>query len=315
MAAAFVGVAGAVRLMFVPLWANDHAYIAFYPAVMLAAYIGGRRSGAIATGLSAVVGWWAFSEPAFSFVASPAAYGYTLFFTANCVVAVLLISSLRDIIEQVAQAKRRADDTAQSHAEVFRELNERVSSHLQMVSGLLSLQADTREVESFSNALDRASAVSLFLARVHRDMAGGERPVEFLGFARALLAAKLQSLGEPPDRIVVQGQELEVLSEQATSLGVAVLECCTVFLDVARDRRLVVELDRLGEQITLRFVFASSSSADLEDAVDADLLRAVVRQVGGQLRVGGEARAPGIEISFGGQGQPQAIAHDPQTIH
>ena len=38
---------------------------------------------------------------------------------------------------------------------------------------------------------DRASAVSLFLSRVHRDMAGGERSVEFLGFARALIQARV----------------------------------------------------------------------------------------------------------------------------
>ena len=55
LAIALIGFAAALRVALNPVWGVGLPYITFYPAVMLAAWLGGLGPGLVATALSALL--------------------------------------------------------------------------------------------------------------------------------------------------------------------------------------------------------------------------------------------------------------------
>ncbi len=288
-----------LRFTLTPFWGAQHAFTVFYPAVFLSAYLAGTRPGLVATALSAVLGFWAFVPPAFQVKPTSDAVGYMLFFAFNCTVAVVLIHGLTQSLFKISREQRRAETVAQGHADLFRELNERVSNHLQLVGGLLALQGAGELEPKLSAALAKASETSLFLARVHREVSGREAElVEFAPFAQALVAAKLVQLGQPVDRMVVESDELLLPHDQATSLGVALLECSGPLLAGRKPGRLSVRFESRRDSVVMRVTETGDAAGEMIRLADAYLLRSVVQQVGGRLSLSADASGHSLEVAF-----------------
>ncbi len=89
--------------MFLQALGTSVAFITFYPAVMLAAFYGGFRAGALATAVAAAVADYFWIEPARSFaIGSPLDLLATLIFVISC----LLISWIVGLLQE-AQARVR----------------------------------------------------------------------------------------------------------------------------------------------------------------------------------------------------------------
>jgi two-component sensor histidine kinase len=313
---AFVGAALLVRLLLQPLFGSSHVYIAFYLAVVLTAFVAGRWAGLGAIVLSGAAAFWMFQAPAHQFKAGAAAFAPLAFFALNAGVAVYLIAGLGEALTRVAKAQDRAEAAARRNADLFRELNEQVAQHLQLVAGVLALQADDETEASVADALAKASATSLMLARAHRDSAGREaEAVDFLAFAQSLVEAKLASHGLPPRTITLSGEALELPTHQATSLGAALLECLGALLGPRAPAQLSLEMRRRGGGVALRVSdLGAPSGAAIERLAEGYLLRAAVEQLGARVTVA-EAEGGGtLEILFRPAAPPIADA-EPVTLH
>jgi two-component sensor histidine kinase len=108
-------------------------FLTFFPAVIVATFIGGRGPGLLATICSAVLAWLIVQE-SFSEIASvdrTVAFGlYVLIASFNCV----LIDWLLKAGEQNAALAARSET-------LLLELQHRVKNHIQIVASLLNLQA------------------------------------------------------------------------------------------------------------------------------------------------------------------------------
>lgn len=319
MAAALVLAAVAARAMMIPVWGGHHAYSGFFPAVLLATFVGGRRAGLAATALAAAVGYWVFLPPSLAFKLNLDSLSYTLTFLASCTVAVLLIAGLNETLARISREHEEARALAERHADLFREINDRVSHHLNLVASLLALQSEGEPSLEVSDAFARASEMSISLSALHREWAGASaEPVDVMPFAAALLRAKLASLRRPADGIVLEGESFQASPADATSLGVALLECAGALGGGAG--RLEIGLSsRDGEiGIVVRRPAALLSddapgAGDLAGLTEAPLLRAVVRQARGRMSLQEDGGRLSLRIALGGGADPGALP--PRSLH
>jgi hypothetical protein len=315
-------VAGAlvVRLLLQPLFGSNLAYTAFYPAVILATYLAGRRAGFAATALSALLGYAFFVEPRLELKLTAQAFASLIFFAANASVAVYIIAGLAETLNRISSEQRRSEAAAGQNAELFRELNERVTHHLHLVSGVLALQAQGEPEKRVADALAKASETSLELSRAHRDFAGrGADLVDFTPFARQLVAGKLRSAGLARDAATVAGDELQLPADTATSLGVALLESLTVLLEAGVGGELLLEFASEQGEVSLRIAELSEpGGARLARLAEGYLLRSALEQLGATLSVVVDSAGSALQINFpayADAADPTVLGADGATLH
>ncbi len=316
-AAALVATALLVRFLLAPLFGPGHPYTVFYPVVLFAAYSLGAGPAAMAMGLSAGLAYWMFVPPPFTWKTETGVLAGLGFYLLNCSTAIYLINGLKGSLEDLAARQHRAEARADSHAELFGELSERVTHHLQLISGLLALQAQGERNEAMSGALTRASERSLLIARIHRDVSGQSGDlVDFAAFARALLAGAAERRSAPAPELELEAGSVLLPPGQATSLGVALLECVGALAAREPTARLRVRLS--ADQDTARFRISrfdgrtGISSASLDSAL---LLNAMVEQLGGRLRLAADAEGSGLELTFLRPSATAALPAAPSTYH
>ena len=297
-AAALVATALLVRFLLGPVFGPNHAYAVFYPVVLFAAYSLGVGPAAMTMGVSAILAYWMFVPPPFTWKGDASVVAGFSFYLLNCSTAIYLIAGLKGSLGELAARQGRAEARADNHAELFHELSERVTNHLQLISGLLALQAQGEQDEAMSGALARASERSLLIAQIHRQVSGqADEPVDFAAFARSLLASAAERRGAQAPELLAGPVLLP--RDQATSLGVALLECVGALSARHPAARLRVRLSA-GED-TARFRISridgrtGISTASLDSAL---LLNAMVEQLGGRLRLAADAEGSGLELTF-----------------
>lgn len=277
----------AARLALDPLFGANHAYTAFYPVVILAAYFFGAGPAIMSAVLSIVLAYWVFAAPALAWKWNFAAVAPALFFAFTASVSIYFITGMARALEALAEARGRAEDLARDHAQLFGELNDRVANHLQLVAAVLQLQARDESDQSVARALSEASARTLLISRVHRTVAGdADKTLDFDVFARHLLDATLAARGHPPVEIEVERQGLRLPLDQATSVAVVLLECLNARLRQNTPASLRVRLRNADLETILEVSEAWPAvvdAAELEAGHGA--IAAMVEQLGGQFSV------------------------------
>jgi two-component sensor histidine kinase len=299
--AALVGVAFMIRLPMQPVLGGGLAYSAFYPAVILAAYVFGRGPAVGATVVAAMLGFWCFVEPIFSWKAAPNTFAGLLFFGVTCAVIIAVVTGLTTALKSVSKELGRSQAVADSHAGLFRELNERMSHHMRLVAGILALQAKGEPEPQVADSLKRAMERSLLIARVHRELGGrGDEAVEFDAFAVALARAVCLSREQPSERIEVQASGLRLSAEETTSLGVALAECLGALLDTGAAGRLRIRLDGGGggqAEVAISQVGTAADGA-LITVTNGYLLRAMTEQLGAAVALRADAAGSSLVLSM-----------------
>lgn len=313
--AAMVAAAFLVRLSMQPVLGGGLAYSTFYPAVILSAYAFGRGPAIVAALVSAVLAYWCFVEPVFAWKAAPNILTACLFFTMTCAVAIVVITGLTGALRDVSRELGRAQAVADSHAGLFRELNERISHHMRLVAGVLALQAKGEPEPQVADGLKRAMERTLLIARVHRELGGrADQSVDFDAFAAALARAVCLSRQQAPDQVTVEPSGLKLGVEEATSLGVALAECLGALFDAgvssplnirfdARDRQAEVAISQGGEGI----------DSVLVSVTNGYLLRAMTEQLGAAVALRADAAGSALVLSMP-RGAPPAVA-SASTLH
>lgn len=295
-------VAGAffIRLPMQPTLGGGLAYSAFYPAVILAAYAFGRAPAIVAAAASAALGYWVFVEPAFAWKIAPGVFAGFLFFTVTSSVIIALITGLTGALSAVSRELGRAHAVADSHAGLFRELNERMSHHMRLVAGVLALQAKGEPEPQVADSLKRAMERSLMISRVHRELGGrGDEAVAFDVFAASLARAVCTAREQPPERVQVEPSGLKLDVEVATSLGVALAECLSALFDVGVKGALVIRLDAKGRQAEVAISQGDDGAEGaLVSVSNGYLLRAMTEQLGAAVALRADAAGSALVLSI-----------------
>ena len=303
-----------IRLLLHPVVSGGIAYSAFYPVVILSAYAFGRGPAIAAALVSGPLAYWFFVEPTFAWKASPTALSSYLSFALTCAVAIVVITGLTGALKAVSKELGRAQAVADSHAGLFRELNERMSHHMRLVAGILALQAKGEPEPQVADSLKRAMERSLLISRVHRELGGrNDALVEFDAFAAALARAVCASREQPPERVEVTPSGVHLDVEETTSLGVALAECLGALMDTGVAGILRVRLLAGGRQAEVAISQAEEADGALVTVTNGYLLRAMTEQLGAAVALRADATGSALVLSMPRAGAieatPPAILH------
>src|SRR5258708_4467011 len=118
----------AVRWSLRPVLGDGVPHMVFFPAVMIAAYVGGLWPGLLATLISAAAADYFLVEPLYSFaIAKPAhAVGLTLFLVVGTMLSILSESLHRTRRRLLANERQRAAEALRETEDRFRQLAENI---------------------------------------------------------------------------------------------------------------------------------------------------------------------------------------------
>jgi hypothetical protein len=315
--AGLVAIAYLARALAEPMLRGSLAYSTFLPIVILIAYAFGRWPAIVAAAVCGPLALFSFVEPAFAWKAPPAALWGFVLFLLTCSVAILVITGLTGALRAVSRELGRAQAVADSHAGLFRELNERMSHHMRLVAGVLALQAKGEPEPEVANSLRRAMERSLLISRVHRELGGrADEAVAFGAFAAALARAVCQARNAAPEQVKVEPSEVVLSVEDATSLGVALAECLGTLFDIGVTGSLLVRLGAAGRRAE---VAISESVSEAESALvsvaNGYLLRAMTEQLGAQVSLRADARGAALVLSVPGAKAAADPIRPAATLH
>lgn len=304
-AAGLVLVTVAVRFLLDAMMVGGLGMAFFYPAVILSAYWMGARPAILTAVLStiAVLAFQAFSTG--SLVLSSISWVILILFIVTSALAIYLISAIRQRLRALAARHDRTEALVLSQASLFRDHAERVTNHLQLIAAILEFRADGESQPEAVRVLTNAASRTLLISRMHREFAGDpDRTIDFAAFARRLAEAS------DPDRpVAVHGDGLELPLEQATSLGL-------VLLDRLNASRGPVAIDLQRDEDDIAFSLALEEGTLPSAARDLMLLDAVSIQLRGRLDLDQEDGLTLVRLTFPAALQPPpSWAPLEQAIH
>jgi two-component sensor histidine kinase len=138
-------------------------FITLFPAILIAAMVGGLKAGILVAVLSGVAGWYWFVAPLGSYWLP---WHGVLVMTAFVITAAIQLYVIRTLNFAVDQLSQERDQSAV----LFKELQHRVANNLQFVSSLLNWQRRTAAADPVASAkaLDIAQNRLELMARIHR---------------------------------------------------------------------------------------------------------------------------------------------------
>src|SRR6185436_11240309 len=110
IAVACVLIAAGIRGLLGTLGSEIVPYATFYPAVLFATLLGGMRAGIVAAILSALVGWWAFVNPAWPLITVTLGHAISIMlFLAACGFIIWGGGTYRRMVERLYEEEHQRD--------------------------------------------------------------------------------------------------------------------------------------------------------------------------------------------------------------
>jgi two-component sensor histidine kinase len=141
-------------------------FITLFPAILLAALVGGRRVGILVAVLSGVAAWQWFMPPGGGvYLPTPKGVTVLALFIVSAGIMLYVIDVLHRTIDELALENNRS-------AVMFQELQHRVANNMQFVSSLLRLQRKSigSDPEAGGRALEAAQLRLDAMAHIHRQL-------------------------------------------------------------------------------------------------------------------------------------------------
>jgi two-component sensor histidine kinase len=269
-------------------------YHLYYPAVILSAYLLGAGPGVFAIALSAALAYGLFGYASGSQGLVP-----LLSFLGSSSVAVFVLAHVRTRLSALTADYQRIDQLTRNQADLFRAHAGRVSDHLQLISALLQLHAREESQPQLSRVLMNAASRTMLISRMHRTFADDsgvrEGSIDFKAFALRLADAALTARERPPLSILVEGERLLLPLEQATSLGLFLLECINARAAANPRGVMRIVLATQGGDAVFR---VEEEGLERESARDVRLLTAVAEQMRGSFVVSADGQAAALQLTF-----------------
>jgi signal transduction histidine kinase/ActR/RegA family two-component response regulator len=143
------------------------SFVTFFPAILLAAYLGGFRAGTLSLVLSTGLSWYYLVEPAYSFqLVWPSGYLAIGFFLFTAGLIVLLVSAMNGAYARLSAMER---DRARLNDQLERRVEER-TRELQTANDELQAEIVARqEAEGRAAQLQRLDAIGQLTGGVAHD--------------------------------------------------------------------------------------------------------------------------------------------------
>jgi len=165
-------------------------FITLFPAILVAALLGGLRAGLFVALLSFFSGWYYFLPPAGSWaIRDGDKLGILIFFWIAAGIQLYVIEALNRAVDGLSTERDRA-------GVLFRELQHRVANNMSFIASLLRLQRKQVEArpERALSVFDQAQARLETMARIHRRLYDPQSadlplPAYFEGLVKDILDA------------------------------------------------------------------------------------------------------------------------------
>nr|WP_295111363.1 histidine kinase dimerization/phosphoacceptor domain -containing protein [uncultured Caulobacter sp.] len=282
-------------------------YVTFFPAIVVAVYLGGLGPGILCAALSGLAAWYFFIPPAFGFNFDYTVLVALAFYAFVVAVDIFFIDGMRKALDQLEGERERYRDLAESRDLLYRELHHRVSNNLQVAGALLRLQGQGITDADARHALSQAGERIEVIARIQRELHNrtGE-PVPFRVFAEALLASAAAAAGARV-RLTIDGGEQPLHPDQATPVTLVMLESFNNALEhgfgEAGEGEVRVVLDQSGLTHLLTVANDGASPPPGFDPAQSKslglrIVRAMAQQLGGKFEMAREETWTVCRLSY-----------------
>ena len=293
LAIACTGLAYAARLSVAPPEVG-FPWLAFYPAVLIAAFFGGLGPGIVAAILGGVIGWVAFAK----FIVPPTAA--LPLFAGYCIVVALIIAIIHTTSDAIARMRVQQAELQrllEQQRTMFHELQHRVANNMQFAASLLSIQKRKALEQSPAAALilDDARERLVSLARIHRRLYDPQSAGTPLGILlHGLCVDLIEASGHPNTLCRVEGEDFPVNFDKAVPIALVVTEVVTNALKHAfnddREGLITIALpDAAGAQHCVEIIDNGGGlpvdfDPNSETRLGMRIIHALAKQIGGTIQ-------------------------------
>ncbi len=268
-------------------------FITLFPAILVAALVGGLRVGIMVAVLSFLAGWYFFLPPHQTGGTDAKTAWALLFFWVTAVIQLYVIHALNQAVETLSSERDRT-------GVLFRELQHRVANNMAFIGSLLRLERKAVEAHPERAAFLLEQAQSRFdtMGRIHRRLYDPEMAnVPLTNYLEALAKDILEAAGARNIVCVVQVAPAKLELTRLMTLSLLVNELMTNSLKHGLEGRdsgtISMKLDREAEALVLQIHddgkgFAGESSG--EGSLGMMIIRSLAAQLGGEItwsRAGG----------------------------
>jgi two-component sensor histidine kinase len=271
-----------------PWFQLHYPYLTYFCAVILTAYLAGFWPALAVGVVSALTALATYSPTASILSETPTSpYGAGIFFVMGTACAAV-IASLRTARDRLEIERKRYADLAESRDLLYRELQHRVSNNIQVVAGLLMVQAATASPSGRKTLAEASLRIGL-IAKIQRELHNqAGTPTPFCDFARELLADAVNAAGAQDVSVVVTGGAEPLHPDQATAVSLVLLECFNNALEhaYAEGRGGTVQVSLTQDGGLWRMIVRDDGPGppgDLDIGRSASLGLKIVRAMAGQL--------------------------------
>ncbi len=158
---ACVAVALLARFLLALIWPDIEVFATLFPAVLIASLAAGPLAGIMAAAFGAMVGWWAFLPPQYSFgITQPSDMVDLLVFFVASVAIVLVVARHRKLVDQIRRERERTEL-------VGRELMHRLRNTSTVIQGWVSqtLRHDPEAAERLNERIHALAEANDLIAR------------------------------------------------------------------------------------------------------------------------------------------------------
>ena len=264
---------------------DDVPFITLFPAILIAALLGGLHVGLVVAILSLLAAWYFFIPPKHSWaIDSPAGLLTLLLFCVTAGIQLFVIETLNRTVDRLSDERDRV-------VVLFRELQHRVANNMAFVASLLRLKRRTLDAtpQNAAAVLDDADKRLETMARIHRrlyDPAIIDMPLSTYleGFVKDILDAS----GAKNIVCVVEVPAVKFDLTRLVTLSLLVNEVITNSLKHGFDGRetgtISIKLEREGEGYVLAIKDNGRGlHQDADPASSATLGMTIIRSLAAQL--------------------------------
>jgi two-component sensor histidine kinase len=262
-------------------------FITLFPAILIAALVGGLGVGLMVALLSFVAGWYFFLPPYDSWsLAAPKATVSLALFWVTAAVQLYVIEALNRAVDGLAAERDRV-------AVLFRELQHRVANNMMFLGGLLRLQRKAIEAkpEMAPIVLEQAQSRLETMARIHRrlyDPQIVEAPLT--SYLQGLAKDILEAAGARNIVCVVEVEPVRLELSRLVTLSLLITELVTNSLKHGFEGRpggtISIRLDRDADQLVLAIADDGKGlpgEAPGDGSLGATIIRSLAAQLGGDI--------------------------------
>ncbi|BAV64399.1 hypothetical protein SCLO_1013590 [Sphingobium cloacae] len=278
-----------------PLLGHGAPFAAFFPAVILTAFLFGALPGLAAAFLGLIAGSYFFLLPVADFAVTSAVAVMMLLYTVVMGVAIAIVHFMQRVNFHLAVERERSRELAETKDLLFRELQHRVSNNLQVIAALLALQRRHIGDDAARRALDDASARLALVGKISRAMyhPSGEGQ-DVCTFLTALCSDIVEASGREDVTVdVVAPRQLLLSSHIGVPLALIVAEAVSNAIEHGMPDRagtVRVSLDASEEGFCLRVVddgkgLAKGKNIAASNSLGLRIATALASQLGGRFRL------------------------------